>query len=75
MLSIEDLQLIVKVLSSNDESEREDYIRSNRKKITNLVKRLNILLEQDSFNREYQEKMIDYKKQLDELTKEETIEK
>ena len=75
MLSIEDLQLIVKVLSSNDEEMREDYIRSNRKHITNLVKRLNILLEQDSFNREYQEKMIEYKKQLDELTKEETIEK
>lgn len=75
MLSIEDLELVVKVLSSNDEDEREDYIRSNRKHITNLVKRLNILLEQDSFNREYQEKMIDYKKQLDELTKEETIEK
>ena len=75
MLSIEDLELIVKVLSSNDEDEREDYIRSNRKKISNLVKRLNILLEQDSFNREYQEKMINYKKQLDELTKEETIEK
>lgn len=75
MLSIDDLTMIVNVLSANDEEVREDYIRSKRKKITNLVKRLNILLEQDSFNREYQEKMIDYKKQLEELTKEETIEK
>ena len=75
MLSIEDLELIVKVLTCNEEDVREDYIRSNRNKITNLVKRLNILLAQDKFNREYQEQMTNYRNQLEELSKEETIEK
>lgn len=57
MLSIEDLELIIKVIDNSELSPATE----------NLRKRLEILVNQDKDNRAYQEKMENYRNELKKL--------
>ena len=64
MLSIEDLELIIKLIENAELNSATE----------NLKKRLEILVAQDKYNREYQEKMNSYRDELKKLV-DETSEK
>lgn len=64
MLSIEDLELIIKLIEDAELNPATE----------NLKKRLEILVAQDKENREYQDKMNSYREELQKLV-DETSEK
>lgn len=63
MLDIKDLEIIHFVLSNSLETNPD-------KKVSNLRLRINLLIEQNKKNEEYQETMKKYQEELSELVKE-----